>query len=134
MTTDSGEWILVWQHSYYEALPLSKNMFYFSGYYKSCNAFASGWCNIPNKKCFNPTEQLFICYHKKTIVYAYKGIFNYNIDYDWSGGVLVNFKKIVDRCTSSNGIQPAPSTHGGNLVLGLGFDKKSPYNYSSQFQ
>ena len=35
---------------------------------------------------------MIVAYHKGTIVYAYKGIFNYNIDhaYDWNGGVLVS--------------------------------------------
>ena len=40
-----------------------------------------------------------------------KGIFNYNIDHDWTGGVLVEFKKIIDKCTKSGSpnVQPAPS-------------------------
>ena len=69
-----------------------------------------------------------VAYHKGTIVYAYKGIFNYNIDHDWTGGVLVDFKKIIDTCTKSGSpnVQPAPSAKN---FLGLGFDKRSPYNY-----
>ena len=132
MTTDSGGWTLVWQHSYLEVLPLSTNMYYFSGYYKSCTTYASGWCNIPNKKCFKPTEQMIVAYHKGTIVYAYKGIFNYNIDYDWTGGVLVDFQKIVDKCTrkESQNVPPAPSSHHKDRrLLGLAFDKWSPYSY-----
>ena len=132
MTTDGGGWTLVWKHSYMETLPLSTNMYYFSDYYKSCTTHDSGWCNIPNKKRFNPTEQMIVAYHRGTIVYAYKGIFNYNIDHDWTGGVLVDFKKIVDRCTRSGSpnVQPAPSTDNGDRrLLGLGFDKVSPYNY-----
>ena len=132
MSTDGGGWTLVWTHSYLEISPLSTNMYYFSDYYKSCTTHDSGWCNIPNKKRFNPTEQMIVAYHKGTIVYAYKGIFNYNIDHDWTGGVLVDFKKIVDTCTYSGSpnVQPAPSAHGGDRsLLGLAFDKRSPYNY-----
>ena len=132
MSTDGGGWTLVWTHSYMETLPLSTNMYYFSDYYKSCTTHDSGWSNIPNKKRFNPTEQMIVAYHKGTIVYAYKGIFNYNIDHDWTGGVLVDFKKIIDKCTRSGSpnVQPAPSTNSGDCrLLGLGFDKVSPYNY-----
>ena len=115
-----------------ETSPLSTNMYYFSDYYKSCTTHDSGWCNIPNKKRFNPTEQMIVAYHKGTIVYAYKGIFNYNIDYDWTGGVLVDFKKIIDKCTKSGSpnVQPAPSiSRGDRKLLGLTFDKVSPYSY-----
>ena len=132
MSTDGGGWTLVWKHSYLETSPLSTNMYYFSDYYKSCTTHDSGWCNIPNKKRFNPTEQMIVAYHKGTIVYAYKGIFNYNIDHDWTGGVLVDFKKIVDSCTQSKSqnIQPAPSSHAKHReMLGLAFDKISPYDY-----
>ena len=132
MTTDGGGWTLVWKHSYLESLPLSTNMYYFSDYYKSCTTYNSGWCNIPNKKRFNPTEQMIIAYHRGTIVYAYKGVFNYNIDHDWTGGVLVDFKKIVDGCTKkgSPNVQPAPSTNNGDhRLLGLAFDKVTPYNH-----
>ena len=132
MSTDSGGWTLVWKHTYLETSPLSINMYYFSDYYKSCTTYASGWCNIPNKKHFNPAEQMIVAYHRGTIVYAYKGVFNYNIDHDWTGGILVDFKKIVDKCDIAQSINnpPAPSTHSGNReLLGLAFDKYSPYNY-----
>ena len=69
-----------------ETSHLSTNMHYFSDYHKSCTTHDSGWCNIPNKKRFNPTEPE---YHNGNIVYAYKGIFNYNIDHDWTGGVFI---------------------------------------------
>ena len=133
MNTDGGGWTLVWKHSYMETLPLSTNMYYFSDYYKSCTTHDSGWCNIPNKKRFNPTEQMIVAYHKGAIVYAYKGIFNYNIDHDWTGGVLVDFRKIIDKCTRSDSlnVQPAPSSYykKDQRFLGLAFDKVSPYNY-----
>ena len=60
---------------------------------------------------------MIVAYHQGTIVYAYKGIFNYNIDHDWSGGVLVDYKKITDNCKNSKNIQPAPSKFLGiNIV------------------
>ena len=130
MTTDGGGWTLVWQQSYLETLPLTTSMYYYSDYYKSCTTHDSGWCNIPNKKRFNPIEQMIVAYHKGSIVYAYKGIFNYNIDHDWTGGVLVDFKKIVDKCTRNQNVQPAPSSHSKNYeMLGIAFDKVTPYNY-----
>ena len=132
MNIDGGGWTLVWTHSYLETSPLSIDMFYYSDYYKNCTTHDSGWCNIPNKKRFDPTEQMIVAYHKGTIVYAYKGIFNYNIDHDWTGGVLVDFKKIVDKCTHSGSpnIQPALSSNiKDKILLGLAFDKRSPYNY-----
>ena len=71
---------------------------------------------------------MIVAYHKGTIVYAYKGLFNRNIDYNWSGTILLDFKKIVDKCTSYNGVQPTPENY---LVIGLTFDKKSPYNHKA---
>ena len=123
---DGGGWILVWQHSYMEDLPLNLSMRYFSEHYTPCVTRASGWCNIPNKARFNPTEQMIVAYHKGTVVYAYKGLFNRNIDYNWSGAMLVEHKKIVDECTNANGIQPAPENQ---IAIGLTFDKFSPHNH-----
>ena len=124
---DGGGWTLVWQHSYMEDLPLKPSMRYFSKHYTPCVTRASGWCNIPNKARFNPTEQMIVAYHKGTVVYAYKGLFNRNIDYNWSGAILLDFKQIVDKCTAKNGIQPAP----GITLAGLIFDKFSPYDYTN---
>ena len=126
---DDGGWTLVWQHSYMEDLPLNLSMRYFSEDYTPCVTRASGWCNIPNKARFNPTEQMIVAYHKGTVVYAYKGLFNRNIDYNWSGAILLNFKKIVDNCSSNNGVQPAPEN---DIVIGLTFDKISPYLYRGE--
>ena len=56
-------WILVWN--------------YFSKYHKNCTTYDSGWCNVANKRQFNPTEQMIVDYRSGTIVYTYKGIFNY---------------------------------------------------------
>ena len=123
---DGGGWTLVWQHSYMEDLPLNLSMTYFSGDYIPCVTRASGWCNIPNKAIFNPTEQMIVAYHKGTVVYAYKGLFNRNIDHNWSGAILLDFVKIVDKCTSQNGVQPAPEN---TIAIGLTFDKASPYAY-----
>ena len=125
---DGGGWTLVWQHSYMKDLPLKLSMRYFSEDYTPCVTRASGWCNIPNKARFNPTEQLIVAYHKGTVVYAYKGLFNRYIDYNWNGAILLDFKMIVDKCTTSNDVQPAPEN---TLAIGLTFDKTSPYNYKA---
>ena len=125
---DGGGWTLVWQHSYFEDLPLNLSMRYFSEDYTPCVTRASGWCNIPNKARFNPTEQMIVAYHKGTVVYAYKSLFNRNIDFNWSGAILLDFEKIVDTCTQKNGVQPAPENR---ISIGLTFDKYSPCNYKA---
>ena len=101
-------------------------MRYFSEDYTPCVTRASGWCNIPNKARFKPTEQMIVAYHKGTVVHTYKGPFNRNIDYDWTGAILLDFKKIVDNCTANNGVQPAPENQ---YIIGLTFDKQTPYNH-----
>ena len=128
MSLDGGGWTLVWKNSFMDNLPLSDNMRYYSGYYKPCTSITDhGWCNIPKKADkFSPKEQMIIAYHNSHVVYAYKGLFNRNIDYDWSGGILLDFKKIVDKCTHKYNIQPAPAA---DHIPGITFDKYSPYNY-----
>ena len=130
MSLDGGGWTLVWKNSFMDNLPLSDNMRHYSGYYKPCTSTTDrGWCNIPKKSDkFSPTEQMIVAYHNSHVVYAYKGLFNRNIDYDWSGGILLDFKKIVDKCTNNNGVQPAPFT---NHISGITFDKRTPYAYSN---
>ena len=71
---------------------------------------------------------MIVAYHEGTVVYAYKGLFNRNIDYNWSGAILLDYEKIVDRCSGSNVLQPAPEN---NVAIGLTFDKLSPYNYKA---
>ena len=128
MSLDGGGWTLVWKNSFMDNLPLSDNMRYYSGYYKPCTSITDrGWCNIPKKADkFNPKEQMIVAYHNTHVVYAYKGLFNRNIDFDWSGGILLDFKKIVDKCTHKNGIQPAPAVAA---IPGITFDKITPYDY-----
>ena len=113
-----------------DVLPLTEDMKYFSDYYKACTDLEVGWCNIPNKDRLNPTEMMTAAYHNKRLVYAYKGIFNKNLDWHWSGGILLDPKKVVDLCTyKSGGHQPAPYVR--NNLGGLSFDKVSPYVYTS---
>ena len=133
MDLDGGGWTMVWKHSYLEVLPLTTDMYYFSDYFKQCSDLESGWCNIPKKRRFKPTEMLIAAYHNKVVRFAYKGWFNWNIDNDWTGGILIEPKKIVDTCTWtdwSQGIEPAPSSHDGDRrLLGINFDKHSPRDY-----
>ena len=119
----------MWKNSFMDNLPLSDNMRHYSGYYKPCSSITDrGWCNIPKKADkFSPTEQMIVAYHNSYVVYAYKGLFNRNIDYHWSGGILLDFKKVVDKCTKNNGVQPAPAV---SHIPGITFDKKLPYHYN----
>ena len=131
MNTDGGGWILVWKHAYMKYKPVYSSMFYYSKSYQPCIKNAShheDWCNIPNKARFSPTEQMIVAYHKGTLIFAYKGDFNYNIDKQWDGAVLHNPKKLVDKCIYSPGTPPAPSVHHSG-IFGLTFDKVSPDQY-----
>ena len=118
------------EESFMDNLPLSDNMRYYSGYYKPCTSITDrGWCNIPEEADkFSPTEQVIVAYHNSHVVYAYKGLFNRNIDYHWSEGILLDFKKIVDKCIRNSVSQPVPSP---DYIPGITFDKKTPYNYYS---
>ena len=133
MTTDGGGWTLVWKNSFWDNLPLTEDMFYFSKHYRPCVDYSGGWCNIPNKghcyktHCPPPTEMMIVAYHNQHTVYAYKGHINNNIDWDWTGGWLLYPTKIVDHCTKNSGVVPAPSSHAAR-DLGLSFDKVTPDN------
>ena len=123
---NGGGWTLVWQHSYMEDLPLTTNMRFFSNYYKACTQHATSWCNIPNKARFKPTEQMIVAYHNKRVVYAYKGMFNRNIDYDWTGAILMVHSKIIDLCSNNNDVHPNPVNV---WVPGIAFNKRTAYTY-----
>ena len=123
---DGGGWTLVWQHSFMEDLPLTTNMRFFSDYYKPCTQHATSWCNIPNKARFSPTEQMIVAYNNKQVVYAYKGMFNRNIDHDWTGAILMVRKKIIDLCRNNNDVHPNPVNV---WVPGMAFNKRTAYNY-----
>ena len=98
-----------------------------------CSDMEAGWCNIPNKGHLQPTHMMIAAYHNKNVQWAYKGWFNWNIDHDWTGGVLVEPVQVVDTCLRTDhslGKPPAPSTHEGNRhILGIAFDKSTPDKY-----
>ena len=125
-TLNGGGWTLVWQHSYMEDLPLTTNMTFFSDYHKPCTQHATSWCNIPNKARFNPTEQMIVAYLNKRVIYAYKGVFNPSIDYNWTGGILVAYSQIIDKCYYDRGHSPKPVIK--DSLLGIAFNKKD-HNY-----
>ena len=109
MHTDGGGWSLVWKHSYLEVSPLTTDMYYHSDFFKPCTDLASGWCNVPDKIRFQPEEMMIAAYHYSTMVYAYKGTFNRNLDHDWTGATLLgNVRAITDRCTRSGTGVPVP--------------------------
>ena len=51
------------------ARPLTEDMKYFSDFYKPCTDLEAGWCNVPNKSCFDPTEMMIVAYHNKNVSY-----------------------------------------------------------------
>ena len=132
MELDGGGWTLVWKHSYRQVGSLTEAMKYFSSTLEPCYNLGVGWCNFPCKERLHPTEMAIAAYHEGTMVYAYKALFNRNLDSDWTGGVLVDPVKLVDNCVRNNGVQPAPYRgHDGSSLLGLAFDKITPHNYQS---
>ena len=128
---DLGGWTLVWKHSFRQVSPLNETIKYYSSAYKPCTDLEDGWCNIPNKAGLKPKEMMIAAYHKKQLVYAYKGDFNPSLDSDWTGGILPNPEKVVDHCTRYNGIHPAPFTGNDASLLGLAFDKATPWAYNN---
>ena len=126
MELDGGGWTLVWKHSYMEVLPLTQDMTHFSDYYKACVGLEVGWCNVPGKADLKSQEMMLAAYHNTRVVYAYKGTFNRNVDSHWTGGILLNPQKIVDRCTVNNGVPPEPRS----AIPGIAFDKTRPHIYA----
>ena len=120
---------MVWKHSYMQVGSLTEDMKYFSNYYKPCADLETGWCNVPDKTRFKPTEMMIVAYHNKAVVYAYKGIYNGGLDVNWGGGILISPVKIVDHCKQKNGVPPDP--YIANNLGGLAFDKYSPGAYNS---
>ena len=120
---------MVWKHSYMQVGSLTEDMKHFSDYYKPCADLEAGWCNVPDKIRFKPTEMMIVAYHNKGVVYAYKGIYNGGLDVNWGGGILISPVKIVDRCTQKNGVPPDPRINDN--LGGLAFDKFSPGAYTS---
>ena len=117
---------MVWKHSYFE-VTRNSSMFWYSDFYKPCldlNGGSDGWCNVPRKIRFNPQETLIVAYHNKKMVYAYKGDFNRNIDYHWTGTTLFDPVRIVDHCTrsQSRGVAPYPQKESG-AITGLALAK-----------
>ena len=123
MHTDGGGWSLVWKHSYMEVTNFTANMFYNSSFPKPCTNLASGWCNVPSKHRFQPEEMMIVAYHYSTMVYAYKGTFNRNLDHDWTGATLLgNVRAIIDHCTMPRNGVPTPRQE--NDLAGMVFDKQ----------
>ena len=70
-------------------------------------------------------------YNEGTVIYAYAIVCLIDLLTMWRGAILceVDWRKIIDKCRSFNGIQPAPENA---YVVGITFDKKSPSLYAGQ--
>ena len=88
----------MWKHSYMEVTPLTSDMYYFSDHYRPCIDINSGWCNVPHKSNFKPTEMMIVAYHNKRVVYAFRGNSTVTFDSDWTGGILLDHHKCLDHC------------------------------------
>ena len=122
---------MVWKHSYMPKTPINDTMKYYSSTYEPCTDLEEGWCNLPNKRGLNPSEMMIAAYHMKQVVYAYKGKFNPSLDSDWTGGILPNPEQVVDNCISSKVAPPSPYTGFRNSLLGIAFDKSTPFTFQS---
>ena len=116
-----------------EVTPRNSSMFWYSDFYKPCldlNGGSDGWCNIPRKIRFNPQEMIIAAYHNGVMVYAYKGGFNRNIDYHWTGTTLFDpIIMIADWCTNNRGVSPYPQREHDDIT-GLALAK---YSHSSSY-
>ena len=113
---------MVWKHSYFEVTPRNSSMFWYSDFHKPCldlNGGSDGWCNIPRKIRFNPTEMLIAAYHKKQLVYAFKGDYNWNIDHYWYGVTLQSSTRIISYCQSNPSVSPTGGNYYGITGLAL---------------
>lgn len=124
MTTDGGGWSLVWKHSYKQVSPITKRMYYFSSDHTPCTDLTDGeWCNVRDKIRLQPKEMMIAAYRSGTLMYAYKGAFNRNIDSNWPGGVLLPpVTQIADNCNYNCRKEPTPAEQGD--LSGLVFEKK----------
>ena len=126
---DGGGWYLVWKHSYLQVavydLPLAAT---FSTVNKPCRDLSDGWCNVPDKQLYAATEQMIASYHKGTVIYAYKSPLNPDLGKTALGvNLMPGWSKVVDKCTTNEGVRPAASWHRGReTVYGLAFDKTTP--------
>jgi len=69
---------------------------------------------------------MIVAYNHKSVIYAYKGVLNRNIDHDWSGAILMVLTRITDRCSYNNNVQPNPV----NIwVPGIALNKHTAYSY-----
>ena len=64
---------------------------------------------------------MIVAYANKGVIYAYKGVFNRNIDYDWSGEYLMAYTNIIDKCQYNQGTHPSPV----KSIPGIAFSKHS---------
>jgi hypothetical protein len=122
---------LVWKHSYLEVTP-NDNMRTFSRFNKPCTDLSVGWCNVADKDAIDGAEQVTAAYHYKKVIYAYRGDRNFQLGKgtQWQGAILNNPVKIVDYCTSNNGVAPEPQ-NGSHAKAGITFDKANPGEYVS---
>ena len=81
----------------------------FSSFRMACTSISAGWCNEIDKHV-GATQQMTVAYHKKQVVYAYRGDLNPELGKTWRGAVLINPVKIIDKCNSTNrGVPPEPA-------------------------
>ena len=133
MTTDGGGWQLVWKHSYCEVggSPADSMRFYVQSApapFSECSNLDAGWCNRPGKLTLGATEQMTAAYHDKSVVFAWKGIINAQLDSSWEGAILNNPVSLVDSCTSTSIPEPN-GPDGDHRYAGLTFNKANNYNY-----
>ena len=115
---------MVWKHSYMEVTSRNSSMYWYSDFHKPCldlNGGSDGWCNIPRKIRFNPTEMLIAAYHKKQLVYAFKGDYNWNIDHHWHGATLFDRTTLINNCQLGSNVSPLGGNYYGITGLALSY-------------
>ncbi|EGD79059.1 hypothetical protein PTSG_02027 [Salpingoeca rosetta] len=133
MDTDGGGWQLVWLHEYLHTLSPGGDMAFYSQASQPCTGLDLSWCNTPSKTQQRAVEQMTAAYHNGALQYAYKAHFNGLLDTDYLGGILHSpSTKLVDRCTSGNGIPPEPVSPDQTdyAIGGITFDKANAQKYN----
>ena len=126
---------------------LTKDMYYFSNQPKPCTDLEVGWCNVRKKVRLRPKEMMIAAYHNGEQVYAYKGVFNMNIDpiyypttnrtigINWQGAILLPpVTPITDLCTRSKKAPIPPIPKDTGELAGLVFDKQYTSRYTDTIQ
>jgi len=135
-------WLLVWRHDYYNTFAAVKptdaeieKYAYYSSTYIPCETGTAS-CNLPAKKTAygTPVRMMTVGKANGDIKYAYMGPVPELLDEkDYRSVWLKDDVKLIDKCSSSNGVPPEPVDGSSNSIVGLTFDKHNEGKYNGNW-